>query len=39
MRLLKFMMAMHIFKVWGGEIHQIDTVGVRAPFNTSSGWE
>ncbi len=33
------MLAMHIFKVWGGEIHQIDTVGVRAPFNTPSGWE
>jgi hypothetical protein len=33
------MLAMHIFKVWGGEIHQIETVGVRAPFNTPSGWE
>jgi len=33
------MLAMHIFKIWGGEIHQIDTVGVMAPFNTPSGWE
>ncbi|MBN1907906.1 MAG: hypothetical protein JW927_22710 [Deltaproteobacteria bacterium] len=32
------MMAMHIYKIWGGEIHQIDTVGVMAPFNTPSGW-
>jgi hypothetical protein len=33
------MMAMHIYKIWGGEIHQIDTVGVMAPFNTPNGWE
>jgi hypothetical protein len=33
------MLAMHIYKIWGGEIHQIDTVGVMAPFNTPSGWE
>ncbi len=32
------MMAMHIYKIWGGEIHQIDTVGVMAPFNTPGGW-
>jgi hypothetical protein len=32
------MLAMHIYKIWGGEIHQIDTVGVMAPFNTPSGW-
>jgi hypothetical protein len=33
------MLAMHIFKIWGGEIHQIDTVGVMAPFNTPGGWD
>ncbi len=32
------MLAMHIFKIWGGEIHQIDTVGVMTPFNTPGGW-
>lgn len=33
------MLAMHIFKIWGGEIHQIETVGVMAPFNTKGGWD
>ena len=33
------MLAMHIFKIWGGEIHQIETVGVMAPFNTPGGWD
>jgi hypothetical protein len=32
-------LAMHIFKIWGGEIHQIETIGVMAPFNTKGGWE
>jgi hypothetical protein len=33
------MFAMHIYKIWGGEIHQIVTVGVMATFNTPSGWQ
>ncbi len=32
-------LAMHIYKIWGGEIHQIETIGVMAPYNTQSGWE
>lgn len=31
--------AMHIFKIWGGQIHEIEAMGFQAPFNAPSGWE
>ncbi len=31
--------AMHIFKIWGGEIHDIEAMGFQAPLNSPSGWE
>ncbi len=31
--------AMHIFKVWGGQIHEIEAMGFMAPYNSPTGWE
>ena len=31
--------AMHIFKVWGGQIHEIEAMGFMAPYQAPSGWE
>jgi hypothetical protein len=31
--------AMHIYKIWGGQIHEIEAMGFMAPFNSPSGWE
>jgi hypothetical protein len=33
------MPALHIFKIWGGQIHEIEAVGVMAPFDSPTGWE
>jgi hypothetical protein len=33
------MPAEHIFKIWGGQIHEIEAVGVSAAFNSPTGWE
>lgn len=33
------MPAAHIFKIWGGQIHEIEAVGVVAPYNSPTGWE
>ncbi|MEJ1963339.1 MAG: hypothetical protein WDO56_17975 [Gammaproteobacteria bacterium] len=33
------MPAAHIFKIWGGQIHEIEAVGVSAPYNSPTGWE
>jgi hypothetical protein len=33
------MPAMHIFKVWGGQIHEIEAIGVSLPYNSPTGWE
>ena len=32
-------LAMHIFKIWGGQIHEIEAIGVVSPYNSPSGWE
>jgi hypothetical protein len=32
-------LAMHIFKIWGGQIHEIEAMGFVAPYNSPSGWE
>jgi hypothetical protein len=31
--------AMHVYKIWGGQIHQIEAIGFQAPYNSPSGWE
>lgn len=31
--------AMHIFKIWGGQIHEIEAMGFVAPYNSPTGWE
>jgi hypothetical protein len=33
------MPAMHIYKIWGGQIHEIEAIGIVAPFNSPTGWE
>jgi hypothetical protein len=33
------MPAMHIFKVWGGRIHEIEAIGVVMPYMSPTGWE
>ena len=31
--------AMHIYKIWGGQIHEIEARGFMAPYNSPTGWE
>jgi len=31
--------AMHVFKISGGKIRAIEAVGIRAPYESSTGWE
>jgi len=31
--------AIHIYKVWGGQIHEIEAMGVVLPYMSPSGWE
>jgi hypothetical protein len=34
------MPALHIFKIWGGQIHEIEAIGVLGvPYNSPTGWE
>jgi hypothetical protein len=33
------MPAMHIFKIWGGQIHEIEAIGISLPYNSPTGWE
>jgi hypothetical protein len=34
------MPAMHIFKIWGGQIHEIEAVGIlNVPYNSPTAWE
>jgi hypothetical protein len=34
------MPAMHIFKIWGGQIHEIEAIGIlNVPYNSPTGWE
>jgi hypothetical protein len=32
------MPALHIFKIWGGQIHEIEAAGVTVPYNSPTGW-
>ncbi len=31
--------AMHIYKIWGGQMHEIEAMGFMAPYNAPTGWE
>jgi hypothetical protein len=31
--------AMHIYKIWGGQIHEIEAMGFTAPYKVPTGWE
>ena len=31
--------AMHIYKIWGGQIHEIEAMGFTAEYNSPTGWE
>ena len=31
--------AVHIFKIWGGQIHEIEAIGFLAPYDSSTGWD
>ncbi len=33
------MPAMHIYKIWGGQIHEIEAIGIVVPYNSPTGWE
>jgi hypothetical protein len=33
------MPAMHIFKIWGGQLHEIEAIGISLPYNSPTGWE
>jgi hypothetical protein len=31
--------AAHIYKITGGQIHEVEAIGFRAPYNAPTGWE
>jgi hypothetical protein len=31
--------AVHIFKIWGGQIQDIEALGFTAPYMSATGWE
>jgi len=33
------MPALHIYKIWGGQIHEIEAIGIMAEYNSPTGWE
>lgn len=33
------MPAMHIYKIWGGHIHEIEAIGIVVGLNSPTGWE
>jgi hypothetical protein len=33
------MPAMHVFKIWGGQVHEIEAIGITLPYNSPTGWE
>jgi hypothetical protein len=33
------MPAIHIYKVWGGQMHEIEAIGIVMPYMSPSGWE
>jgi hypothetical protein len=33
------MPALHIYKIWGGHIHEIEAIGIVIGLNSPTGWE
>ena len=33
------MPSLHLYKIWGGEIHEIEALGIGAEYNSPTGWE
>lgn len=33
------MPAIHIYKVWGGQMHEIEAIGIVTPYMSKTGWE
>jgi len=33
------MPAMHVCKIWGGQIHEIEAIGIAVPLDSPTGWE
>ncbi len=33
------MPALHIYKIWGGQIHEIEAIGIVVPYDSPTGWE
>ncbi|HTQ35830.1 MAG TPA: hypothetical protein VMH77_02235 [Steroidobacteraceae bacterium] len=33
------MPAMHMCKIWGGQIHEIEAIGISVPLDSPTGWE
>lgn len=33
------MPAIHIYKIWGGQMHEIEAVGIVVPYMSPTGWE
>jgi hypothetical protein len=33
------MPAIHIYKIWGGKIHEIEAIGIVVPYMSPTGWE
>ena len=31
--------AIHVYKIWGGQIHVIEAIGISVPYNSPTGWE
>lgn len=31
--------ALHVYKIWGGEIHEIEAMGFTTDYNSPTGWE
>jgi hypothetical protein len=30
---------MHIYKIWGGQMHEIEAMGFMTTLNAATGWE
>ncbi|MET0280847.1 MAG: hypothetical protein ABW278_06930 [Steroidobacteraceae bacterium] len=33
------MPALHLYKIWGGQIHEIEAIGITVDYNVKTGWE
>jgi len=33
------MPSLHIYKIWGGQIHEIEALGIMADYNSPTGWD